>query len=99
MLYAGLDLSRKRIDYCLLDEEGALRARGASPPDGDGLRSLAQRLAAHAAPITAVSKPCDPGRLCRMAAPAPSPNNTQVLRSVQSTIEDSFSAPMTRTVS
>jgi len=33
------------------------------------------------------------------AAPAPSPNKTQVFRSLQSTIEDSLSAPMTRTVS
>jgi len=47
MLYAGLDLSRKRLDVCLLDEEGALIEETAAPPDADGLRSLAARLHPH----------------------------------------------------
>ena len=38
MLYAGLDLSRKRLDFHLLDEEGGMVERGAAPPDADGLR-------------------------------------------------------------
>jgi hypothetical protein len=38
MLYAGLDLSRKRLDFHLLDAEGATVEVGASPPDVDGLR-------------------------------------------------------------
>ena len=38
-------------------------------------------------------------RLRSTAAPAPSPKSTQVLRSCQSTMEESFSAPMTSTVS
>src|SRR6266702_1609296 len=46
MLYAGLDLSRKRLDFCLLDEAGELIERGAAPPDRDGLCSLAERVAA-----------------------------------------------------
>ena len=46
MLYAGLDLSRKRLDFCLLDEAGELIERGAVPPDRDGLCSLAERVAA-----------------------------------------------------
>ena len=33
------------------------------------------------APITVVSRPWEFGRFCRIAAPAPSPNSTQVLRS------------------
>jgi hypothetical protein len=33
MLYAGLDLSRKRLDFHLLDEECATVERGAAPPD------------------------------------------------------------------
>jgi transposase len=44
MLYAGLDLSRKRLDVCLLDQRGALVDELAAPPDADGLRSLTGRL-------------------------------------------------------
>jgi hypothetical protein len=53
MLYAGLDLSRKRLDFHLLDGEGATVEVGASPPDVDGLLGLSQRLARHGAPIRA----------------------------------------------
>jgi transposase len=53
MLYAGLDLSRKRLDVCLLDEQGARVAVTAAPPDADGLRGLATRLAGHGQPIYA----------------------------------------------
>src|SRR5919198_540243 len=45
MLYVGLDLSRKRVDYCVLDERGVIVEQAASPADGDGLRHLARRLA------------------------------------------------------
>ena len=44
MLYAGLDLSRKRLDFHLLDVDGATVEVGASPPDADGLRGLSERL-------------------------------------------------------
>ena len=44
MLYAGLDLSRKRLDFHLLDGEGATVEVGAAPPDADGLRGLSERL-------------------------------------------------------
>jgi hypothetical protein len=40
MLYAGLDLSRKRLDFHLLDEAGATVEVGAAPPDADGLDGL-----------------------------------------------------------
>src|SRR5204862_1968130 len=53
MLYAGLDLSRKRLDFHLLDREGATVDVGAAPPDADGLRGLTQRLERHGAPIRA----------------------------------------------
>ncbi len=53
MLYAGLDLSRKRVDVCLLDEHGERVAVTAAPPDGDGLRGLAERLAGYGEPIYA----------------------------------------------
>ena len=44
---------------------------------------------------------CTPGSLdgCSTTAPAPSPNRTQVVRSVKSRTRDSTSAPITRTVS
>jgi transposase len=42
MLHAGLDLSRKRLDYCLLAEGGEHVEVGAAPTDGDGLVSFAR---------------------------------------------------------
>jgi hypothetical protein len=53
MLYVGLDLSRKRLDFHLLDGDGATVEVGASPPDADGLRRLSERVAHHGAPILA----------------------------------------------
>ena len=47
MLHAGLDLSRARLDVCLVDDAGELVAHTAAPPDADGLRHLADRLAGH----------------------------------------------------
>jgi transposase len=44
MLHAGLDLSRKRLDFCLLDEQGARVEVGAAPPDADGLAALVARV-------------------------------------------------------
>jgi transposase len=53
MLYAGLDLSRKRLDFHLLDAEGATVEVGAAAPDADGLRGLTKRLDRHGGPIRA----------------------------------------------
>jgi len=53
MLHAGLDLSRKRLDFHLLDREGVTVEVGAAPPDADGLRGLAARLGRHGEPIRA----------------------------------------------
>jgi len=44
MLHAGLDLSRKRLDVCVLDDSGELIVQTTAPPDADGLRGLASRL-------------------------------------------------------
>jgi hypothetical protein len=46
-----MDLSRKRLDYHVLDHDGACVAAGAAPPDADGLASLARRLARHGQPL------------------------------------------------
>src|SRR6478609_6438112 len=43
MLHVGLDLSRARLDVCVVDEAGELVAQTAVPPDVDGLRQLAGR--------------------------------------------------------
>lgn len=51
MLHAGLDLSRKRLDFHVLDEAGETVEVGAAPLDGDGLRGLAARLARHRQPL------------------------------------------------
>ncbi len=53
MLYAGLDLSRKRLDFRLLDETGETVESGAAPPDADGLRGLAARTGRFAEPVRA----------------------------------------------
>src|SRR5215213_4770509 len=53
MLYAGLDLSRKRLDFRVLDDEGATVDAGAAPPDADGLLGLTRRLDRHRDPIRA----------------------------------------------
>jgi transposase len=52
MLHAGLDLSRRRLDYCLLDEGGDRVEVGAVAPDLDGLESFARGvLARHCAGV------------------------------------------------
>ena len=53
MLYVGLDLSRKRLDFHLLDGEGGTVKRGATPPDADGLHHLSERVAGYCAPVRA----------------------------------------------
>jgi transposase len=44
MLYVGLDLSRKRLDWQALERDGERVAIGAVPPDRDGLAKLVGRL-------------------------------------------------------
>jgi transposase len=44
MLHAGLDLSRKKVDVCLLSESGEHLDQLAAPPDADSLRRLARRI-------------------------------------------------------
>jgi hypothetical protein len=44
MLHDGLDLSRRRLDVCLIDDAGEVVEHTAAPPDADGLSHLAERL-------------------------------------------------------
>jgi transposase len=53
MLHAGLDLSRKRLDFDVRGELGQPLESGAVPPDADGLARLAARLGRHGEPIRA----------------------------------------------
>jgi transposase len=53
MLYAGLDLSRKRLDVHVLDEEGATVAVSAVSPEADALRHLVDDVARHGNPVRA----------------------------------------------
>jgi transposase len=54
MLYAGLDLSRKRLDVHVMDEEGSAVEVTAVHPDADALRTLTAVVARHGQPVTAV---------------------------------------------
>jgi len=53
MLHIGLDLSRRRLDYDLLCEDGSRIERGAVPPDADGLRGLVCRVETYREPVRA----------------------------------------------
>src|SRR5512132_2495529 len=51
MLHAGLDLSRRRLDYCLLDERGDRGEVGAAAPEGDGLGGCAGGVESRHGPV------------------------------------------------
>ena len=53
MLYAGLDLSRQRLDVHLLDEDGRTVEVTAVRPDADALQSLVAAVARHGQPVSA----------------------------------------------
>jgi transposase len=64
MLHAGLDLSRKKVDVCLLSETGEQLDQLAAPPDADSLRRLARRIdAVHHEPVCAVVESMTGARL------------------------------------
>jgi transposase len=54
MLYVGLDLSRKRVDFDSLLAGGERYRRGEVPADRDGLRGLVRRLGDAGEPVLAV---------------------------------------------
>jgi transposase len=64
MLHAGLDLSRRKVDVCLLSESGEQVDQLAAPPDADALRTLARRIdAVHGEPVCAVVESMTGARL------------------------------------
>jgi transposase len=54
MLHVGLDLSRKRVDVCLIADRGELVDQFAAPADRDGLYGLTRRVAAYDEPVRGV---------------------------------------------
>src|SRR5665647_931613 len=54
MLYAGLDLSRQRLDVHVLDEEGRTVEETAATPETFGLRELVARISRHGQEVSAV---------------------------------------------
>jgi hypothetical protein len=54
MLHAGLDLSRRRLDYCLLAPDGRALETGAGAPDADGLDRFARRIERRWGPMAEV---------------------------------------------
>jgi transposase len=64
MLHAGLDLSRRKVDVCLLSDEGRHLDQLAVAPDVDSLRTLARRIeAVHGEPVCAVVESMTGARL------------------------------------
>jgi transposase len=61
MLHAGVDVSRRRLDVCVLDARGEVLAQTAVPPDADGVGGLAGRLAG--LPVRAVIESVNGARL------------------------------------
>jgi hypothetical protein len=53
MLYAGLDLSRQRLDVHLMNQAGEPVQVTTAPPDVDGLRGLARQVAGLGQPVVA----------------------------------------------
>jgi transposase len=54
MLYAGLDLSRQRLDVHVLDEQGQTVEVTAVRPDADALRTLVERTSRQGQEVSAV---------------------------------------------
>ena len=51
MVHVGLDLSRERIDVCLISDQGELVDHFSGPADRDGLYGLTRRVAVCGEPV------------------------------------------------
>jgi hypothetical protein len=64
MLHVGLALSRRKLDVCLLGEDGEHLDQLAVPPDSDSLRALARRIdEVHGGPVCGVVESMTGARL------------------------------------
>ena len=55
-MYAGLDLSRQRLDVQLMNEVGERVLVTTAPPDADGLGGLARQTAGYGEPVVAATR-------------------------------------------
>jgi transposase len=65
MLHVGLDLSRRRLDFHLLDGEGHTVAAGAAAPDAEGLARFAGRVRGYGEPVRAAIESMTGARFVR----------------------------------
>ena len=65
MLHAGLDLSRKRVDVCLLSDGGELLGQFPAPVDRDGLYGLTSRVAVYQELVRGVVESMNGARFVR----------------------------------
>jgi transposase len=56
VLHVGLDLSRRRVDVCLISSEGELVEHFRAPADRDGLYGLTRRVAVYDEPVRGVGE-------------------------------------------
>jgi transposase len=54
MLHAGLDLSRKRLDVCLLSDQGEIVEERQAPTDAEGIAALARHVLGYGEPVRGV---------------------------------------------
>src|SRR6201988_2044668 len=54
VLHVGLDLGRKRVEVCLISDQGELVDRFTAIPDRDGLHGLARRVSVYGEPVCGV---------------------------------------------
>ena len=62
MLYAGLDLSRRRVEVHVLDEDDRTVTTTWAPPTAEGLRDLALRMRLYGQPVRGVVEAMTGGR-------------------------------------
>jgi transposase len=65
MLHVGLDLSRKRVDVCLMSDAGELLGQFPAPVDRDGLYGLTRRVAVFEEPVRGVVESMNGARFVR----------------------------------
>jgi hypothetical protein len=54
VLHVGLDLSRRRVDVCVISDAGELLGQFRAPVDRDGLYGLVRRVEPFGGPVRAV---------------------------------------------
>jgi len=65
VLHVGLDLSRKRVDVCLLSQAGELLGQFPAPVDRDGLYALTRRVGVFDEPVRGVVESMNGARFVR----------------------------------